>query len=50
MNYIDTLIYIIGRELRSIRILYWKLSGGRYLWGIALACYDLSSNWLPRNN
>ena len=47
MNFPDTLIYILGREIRTIRTLYWKLSNGKYLWGMQLGTYDRQSSWKP---
>lgn len=47
MNFFNTLIYIIGREIRTVRVLYWKLSKGKYLWGIQLALHDSWSPWRP---
>jgi len=47
MNFVDTVIYILGREIRSVRILYWRLSKGKYLWGIYLGLHDRWSYWRP---
>lgn len=46
MNFAETVTYILGREIRTIRILYWRLSRGRYLWGIYLFMYDRNSRWM----
>ena len=48
MNSINTLIYIVGREIRTVRMLYYKLSKGRYLWGMQLALYDRWSCRIPK--
>lgn len=47
MNFLDILIYILGREIRSVRMLYWKLSKGKYLWGLQQSLYDTYSPWIP---
>lgn len=47
MNFINTLIYIAGREIRTVRMIYHKLSKGKYLWGIQLSLYDTWSPWRP---
>ena len=48
MNNIKKLIYVLGREIRSIRILYWRLSKGKYLWGIQQNLVDSYSTWWPK--
>ncbi len=37
------IIYLLGREFRFIRILYHKLSGGKYLWGLYQGMVDTNS-------
>lgn len=38
-------IYILGREIRIVRTLYCKLTGGKYLWGVYQGLVDAMSHW-----
>ena len=64
MSMINKLIYQLGKKSRVIRVLYWKLSGHKYLWGICRAIADIplsktdskeklllpeGSDWIDRN-